>query len=63
MATTTTNPSILASVPTCELQWELERREGISARRLGLDDAVSVLVNGEHWRDARGPLTVTINTD
>lgn len=53
----------LAGAYTCQLQWELEKREGVEARALGLDDTIEVFVNGKKWRSLRGPLTVTLNQD
>lgn len=54
---------VLAGTPTCELQWELERREGVEAFRLGLDAAVEIVVDGERRYAGRGPMTVTVNID
>ncbi len=55
--------NVLADAPTCELQWELERREGITAFRLGLDAIVEVTVDGVRRYSGRGPLTLTVNQD
>ena len=53
----------LQDAPTCELQWELERREGVHAYRLGPDIEVEVIVGGERRYAGRGPMTVTVNRD
>ena len=53
----------LASVPTCDLQWELERREGVQSKRLGIDARIEVLIDGSVWVRERGPLTVSVNQD
>lgn len=53
----------LRDVYTCDLQWELENREGVDARALGVDDNIEVLINGQKWKSMRGPLTVTLNQD
>lgn len=53
----------LTGVPTCFLQWELDKREGIESQALGIDQAVEVRIDGETWVERRGPLTVTVNRD
>ncbi|MEM6669392.1 MAG: hypothetical protein AAF661_09255 [Pseudomonadota bacterium] len=42
-------------VPTCFLQWELQRRPGVEAIRRGIGERAEVA--------ADGPCTVTINRD
>lgn len=56
-------PPCLRDAPTCEVQWELERREGVHAYRLGPDAAVEITVDGESRFTGRGPMTVTVNRD
>ena len=46
---------VAAFVPTCFLQWELSKREGVTATVLGVGDTTTV--------EAKGPCTVTVNTD
>ena len=53
----------LDDVPTCELQWELERRHGIEAHHVGLDVEVEILVSGACRLAALGPMTITVNRD
>lgn len=54
---------VLRGSPTCEAQWELERREGVQAYLLGPDAAVEITVDGERRSVGRGPMTVTVNRD
>lgn len=53
----------LAKIPTCEIQWELDKREGVSCRALSVESELVVLIDGERWVKQRGPLTVTVNID
>lgn len=53
----------LSGVPTCFLQWELDKREGIESRALVLGQGVEVRIDGDAWVERRGPLTVTVNRD
>ena len=53
----------LSDVPTCELQWELERRQGVEAHRVGLDVMVEMFISGVRCLAAPGPMTVTVNRD
>jgi len=59
----TSQTSVLAAVPTCELQWELERREGIKAYKLGPEPRFSIMVDGVVVHDGKGPCTLTVNID
>ena len=66
MATMETQPmqsSVLAAVPTCELQWELERREGVTVYKLGPEPRFSVVVDGAVVHEGKGPCTLTVNID
>ena len=62
-ALTEAEVAAIKAAPTCFLQWELERREGIRSKAIGLDEAVDVIINGKRWGNFRGPLTVSINYD
>lgn len=53
----------LHDAPTRELQWELDRREGVHAYRLGPDAAVEITVVGVLRYAGPGPMTVTVNRD
>ncbi|HEV7268174.1 MAG TPA: BC1881 family protein [Falsiroseomonas sp.] len=53
----------LRAVPTCDLQWELERREGVQAFILGPDTQVEITVDGVRRYSGQGPMTVTVNID
>lgn len=53
----------LSIVPTCELQRELAKREGVKTVAAGLHCRVRVLVNDQVADERRGPLTVTVNWD
>ena len=55
--------SALRDAPTCEVQRELERREGVHAYRLGPDAAVEITVDGVRRYAGPGPMTVTVNRD
>ena len=59
----TTQPSVLDVVPTCERQWELERREGITSHKLGPESRYSIVVDGAVVHDGKGPCTLTANID
>ncbi len=54
---------LLATTPTCELQWELERREGITVYKLGPGPRFSIVVDGAVVHDGKGPCTLTVNID
>ncbi len=56
-------PAALREAPTCELQWELERREGVHAYRLGPEAAVEIVVDGMRRYAGPGAMTVTVNRD
>ena len=56
-------PPALREAPTCELQWELERREGVHAYRLGPEASVEIMVDGVRRFAGPGPMTVTVNRD
>ncbi len=56
-------PTALREAPTCVVQWELERREGVHAYRLGPNAVVEILEDGVRRFAARGPMTVTVNRD
>lgn len=58
-----TPASDLSRFHTCDLQWELDRREGVTSRAIGLHSRVEVLVDGSLWLQHRGPLTVSVNID
>lgn len=53
----------LAAVPTCELQWELEHREGVTAYKLGPEPRFSIVVDGAVVHGGKGPCTLTVNID
>lgn len=46
---------IAKPIPTCFLQWELSKREGVETVTLGLDEVGTV--------QGRGPCTLTANYD
>lgn len=50
------NSFLLKAIPTCDLQWALETREGVSTYTLGVDQTST-------FNDVRGPCTVSINID
>ena len=53
----------LADAPTCDLQWELERREGVHSYRLAPEARVEIVVDGVRRYAGPGPMTVTVNRD
>lgn len=53
----------LSTVPTCDLQRELAKREAVKTVAAGLHCLVKVLVNDQVADERRGPLTVTVNWD
>jgi len=55
--------TLLSATPTCELQWELERREGITTYKLGPEPRFSIIVDGAIVHDGKGPCTLTVNID
>jgi len=59
----TTQPSVLDVISTCELQWELERREGITAYKLGPESRYNIVVDGAIVHAGKGPCTLTVNID
>jgi len=61
--TQTNQRFFLADAPTCELQWELERREGIMVYKLGPEPRFSVIVDGAVVHEGKGPCTLTVNVD
>ena len=61
--TQTAQSNALAAVPTCELQWELERREGVTVYKLGPEPRFSIVVDGAVVHDGKGPCTLTVNID
>ncbi len=58
-----TPKSVLQNIPTCKIQWELDRREGVQSKSIGIADSVEITVNGTTWVNVRGPLTVSVNQD
>ena len=61
--TTTAQTPSLAGAPTCELQWELERREGVTAFSYGPEHTFKITVDGETVHEGRSPCTLTVNID
>ena len=53
----------LADVPTCQLQWELERREGFKAYHLGPERRFEITVDGVIVHEGQSACTLTINID
>ena len=56
-------PAVLRDAPTCELQWEIERREGVHSYLLGPEAAVEIVIDGVRRYAGPGPMAVTVNRD
>ena len=53
----------LSKVPTCDLQTELEKREGVSYCVIRYNEDAGLVVNGNTVMEHAGPMTVTFNWD
>ncbi len=53
----------LKVVPTCDLQFALSLREGVTAHRLRVGDVAELALGNAAGRRITGPCTITVNVD